>query len=289
MPDRLYVHVPHWQDNERQDKTRQDKTRQDKTRRDETRRDETRRGEARQGKARQGKAIKDKTRQDKTRQGEARQDETRWDETRRGEARRGNRGEERRDETRRDKTRQGKARQDKTRRGQTRQDKTRRDEARRGEARRDQTRQDKYWSGDFLERFFLFDPSLTSGMSAASMQGHCLQRRPNIKRHMSGGWEFHRKYHRQLPPHLTRHETLMLSQRHRQWGNIKLEFCWKINEYSISKLSNRWMITLIQQGLGLRPREQRALLSGRWLNAVPALVNHACCEDGYVGDQIQPD
>ena len=58
-----------------------------------------------------------------------------------------------------------------------------------------------YWSGDFQERFFLFDPSLTSGMSAALMQGHCLRR---IKQHMSG----HRKYHRQLPPHLTRHETL---------------------------------------------------------------------------------
>ena len=33
-----------------------------------------------------------------------------------------------------------------------------------------------YWSGDFQERFFLFDPSLTSGMSAALMQGHCLRR-----------------------------------------------------------------------------------------------------------------
>ena len=65
-----------------------------------------------------------------------------------------------------------------------------------------------YWSGDFQERFFLFDPNLTSGMSAALMQGHCLRRRPCIKQHMSGGLEFHRKYHRQLPPHLTRHETL---------------------------------------------------------------------------------
>ena len=65
-----------------------------------------------------------------------------------------------------------------------------------------------YWSGDFQERFFLFDPSLTSGMSAALMQGHCLRRRPCIKQHMSGGREFHRKYHRQLPPHLTRFETL---------------------------------------------------------------------------------
>ena len=65
-----------------------------------------------------------------------------------------------------------------------------------------------YWRGDFQERFFLFDPSLTSGMSAALMQGHCLRRRPCIKQHMSGGREFHRKYHRQLPPHLTRHKTL---------------------------------------------------------------------------------
>ena len=65
-----------------------------------------------------------------------------------------------------------------------------------------------YWSGDFQERFFLFDPSLTSGMSAALMQGHCIRRRPCIKQHMSGGPESHRKYHRQLPPHLTRHETL---------------------------------------------------------------------------------
>ena len=61
-----------------------------------------------------------------------------------------------------------------------------------------------YWSGDFLERLFLFDPSLTSGMSAALMQGHFLRRRPDIKQHMSGGREFHR----QLPPHFTRHETL---------------------------------------------------------------------------------
>ena len=51
-----------------------------------------------------------------------------------------------------------------------------------------------------------WDPSLTSGMSAALMQGHCLRRRPCIKQHMSGGPEFHRKYHRQLPPHLTRHD-----------------------------------------------------------------------------------
>ena len=48
----------------------------------------------------------------------------------------------------------------------------------------------------------------TSGMSAALMQGHCLRRRPDTKRHMSGGRECHRKYHRNLPPHLTRHKTL---------------------------------------------------------------------------------
>ena len=62
--------------------------------------------------------------------------------------------------------------------------------------------------GTFKKDFFLFDPNLTSGMSATLMQGHCLRRRPCIKQHMSGGREFHRAYHRQLPPHLTRHETL---------------------------------------------------------------------------------
>ena len=62
--------------------------------------------------------------------------------------------------------------------------------------------------GTFEKDFFLFDPSLTSGISAALMQVHCLRCRPGIKRHMSGGREFHRKYHRQLPPHLTIHETL---------------------------------------------------------------------------------
>ena len=130
-----------------------------------------------------------------------------------------------------------------------------------------------YWSGDFLERFFLFDPSLTSGMSAALMQGHCLWRRPDIKRHMSGGREFHRKYHRQLLPHLTRHETLHAPG---------LDYCWSnvadsgptLSWHFVAKLLNiqylnhppypdRCKITLIQQGLGLRPREQRALLSGR--------------------------
>ena len=32
-----------------------------------------------------------------------------------------------------------------------------------------------------------FDPSLTSGMSAALLLGHCLQRRPCIKQRVSGG------------------------------------------------------------------------------------------------------
>ena len=99
-----------------------------------------------------------------------------------------------------------------------------------------------YWSGDLQERFFLFDPSLTSGMSAALMQGHCIRRRPCIKQHMSGCREFHRKYHRQLPPHLTRRYMrqvgLMLSQCRRQWANIRLAFGWKIYEYSISKSSS---------------------------------------------------
>ena len=54
-----------------------------------------------------------------------------------------------------------------------------------------------YWSGDFLERFFLFDPSLTSGMSAALMQDHCLRDRPYIKQHMSACREFHWKCDRQ--------------------------------------------------------------------------------------------
>ena len=125
-----------------------------------------------------------------------------------------------------------------------------------------------------MRKIFLFDPSLTSGMSAAFMQGHCLRRRPDIKRHMSGGREFHRKYQRQLPPHLTRHETL---------HSPGLDYCSAnvadsgptLSWYFVGKLMNiqylnhppypnRWMITLIQQGIGLRPLEQRALLSGGW-------------------------
>ena len=50
-----------------------------------------------------------------------------------------------------------------------------------------------YWSGDFLKRFFQFDPSLTSGMSAVLMWGHWLRRRPYIKQHMSAGRVAQRK------------------------------------------------------------------------------------------------
>ena len=95
-----------------------------------------------------------------------------------------------------------------------------------------------YCSGDLLERIFLSDPSLTSGISAALMQGHCLRCRPCIKQHMSGGQEFHRKYRRQLPPHLTRHETLHASGLDYCWANVADSgptFSWhfvrKINEY----------------------------------------------------------
>ena len=59
----------------------------------------------------------------------------------------------------------------------------------------------------------------------------------------------------------------MLSQRRRQWANIRLAFLWKIMNIKYldhPPYPNRLMITLIQQGLGLRPREQRTLLSGRW-------------------------
>ena len=61
-----------------------------------------------------------------------------------------------------------------------------------------------YWSGDFQESFFLFDPSLTSGMSVVLMWGHCLRHRPYIKQHMSAGRVAHRKCRRHRPPHLTR-------------------------------------------------------------------------------------
>ena len=60
-----------------------------------------------------------------------------------------------------------------------------------------------YWSGDFQKIFFLFDPSLTSGMSVVLMWGHCLRHRPYIKQHMSAGRVAHRKRLRHRPPHLT--------------------------------------------------------------------------------------
>ena len=125
-----------------------------------------------------------------------------------------------------------------------------------------------------MRKIFLFDPSLTSGMSAAFMQGHCLRRRPDIKRHMSGGREFHRKYQRQLPPHITRHETLHSPGLDYYSANVA-DSGPTLSWYFVGKLMNiqylnhppdpnRWMITLIQQGIGLRPLEQRALLSGGW-------------------------
>ena len=117
---------------------------------------------------------------------------------------------------------------------------------------------------------FMFDPSLTSGRSAALMQGHWLRRRPDIKQHMSDVLEFHRKYHRELLPHFTRHESYM----RQGWINV-LDSGPTLNLHFVGKLMNmqylnhppypnRWMITLIQQGIGLLPRVQRALLSGRW-------------------------
>ena len=98
-----------------------------------------------------------------------------------------------------------------------------------------------YWSGDSLKIFFLFDPSLTSGMSVVLMWVHCLRHRPYIKQHMSVGRVAHRKRLRHRPPHLT--ETcvrveLMVSQRRRPRSNIKKTFFWKNNENSISKSSS---------------------------------------------------
>ena len=129
-----------------------------------------------------------------------------------------------------------------------------------------------YWSGDFQERFFLFDPSLTSGMSAALMRGHCLRRRPCIKQHMSDGREFHRKYHRQLPPHLTKQETLHAAGLDYCWANVAnsgptlswhfVEKLMNIQYINHPPYPNRWMITLIQQG-SVWDLEQRAWLSGR--------------------------
>ena len=116
-----------------------------------------------------------------------------------------------------------------------------------------------YWSGDSLNIFFLFDPSLTSGMSVVLMWGHCLRHRPYIKQHMSAGRVAHRKRLRHRPPHLT--ETcvrveLMVSQ-DRQRANIKKTFFEKlmnIQYLNLPPYPNRWMVWLIQQGLAWRPR-----------------------------------
>ena len=54
----------------------------------------------------------------------------------------------------------------------------------------------------------------------------------------------------------------MLRQRRRQCANIKLAFFGKlinIQYLNPPPYPNRWIIILIQQGLGLRPRKQRAL------------------------------
>ena len=117
-----------------------------------------------------------------------------------------------------------------------------------------------YWSGDFQKIFFLFDPSLTSGMSVVLMWGHCLRHRPYIKQHMSTGRVAHRKRLRHRPPHLTAtcmRVELMVSQRRRQPANIKKTFFEKlmnIQYLNLPPYPNRWMVWLIQQGLAWRPR-----------------------------------
>ena len=117
-----------------------------------------------------------------------------------------------------------------------------------------------YWSGDFQKIFFLFDPSLTSGMSAVLMWGHCLRHRPYIKQHMSAGRVAHRKRLRHRPPYLTAtcmRVELMVSQRRRQRANIKKTFFEKlmnIQYLNLPPYPNRWMVWLIQQGLAWRPR-----------------------------------
>ena len=117
-----------------------------------------------------------------------------------------------------------------------------------------------YWSGDFQKIFFLFDPSLTSGMSVVLMWGHCLRHRPYIKQHMSAGLVARRKRLRHRPPHLTATCTrveLMVSQRRRQRANIKKIFFEKlmnIQYLNLPPYPNRWMVWLIQQGLAWRPR-----------------------------------
>ena len=117
-----------------------------------------------------------------------------------------------------------------------------------------------YWSGDFQKIFFLFDPSLTSGMSVVLMWGHCLRHRPYIKQHMSADRVAHRKRLRHRPPHLTAtcmRVELMVSQRRRQRANIKKTFFEKLMNIQYLNLPphpNRWMVWLIQQGLAWRPR-----------------------------------
>ena len=117
-----------------------------------------------------------------------------------------------------------------------------------------------YWSGEFQKIFFLFDPSLTSGMSVVLMWGHCLRHRPYIKQHMSAGRVAHRKRLRHRPPHLTAtcmRVELMVSQRRRQRANIKKTFFEKlmnIQYLNLPPYPNRLMVWLIQQGLAWRPR-----------------------------------
>ena len=110
------------------------------------------------------------------------------------------------------------------------------------------------------KNIFLFDPSLTSGMSAVLMWGHCLRHRPYIKQHMSAGRVAHRKRLRHRPPHLTGtcvRVELMVSQRRRQRANIEKTFFEKlmnIQYLNLPPYPNRWMVWLIQQGLAWRPR-----------------------------------
>ena len=87
-----------------------------------------------------------------------------------------------------------------------------------------------YWSGAFLKRFFQFDPSLTSGMSTALMQGHCLRHQPDIKQHHQHVWWPRISQEVSQTALTTSHQTrdvtcarvgFMLSQRRRQWANIK--------------------------------------------------------------------
>ena len=63
------------------------------------------------------------------------------------------------------------------------------------------------------------------------MWGHCLRHRTYIKQHMAAGRVAHRKRLRHRLPHLT--ETcvrveLLVSQRRRQWANIKKTFFEKL-------------------------------------------------------------